>query len=222
MVSWLTQMRIFTCYHPSGYIVIASAQNVGALAVGIIFYAMWVLLQSFWPSHAANESLWSSSGFTYVYSPPSCTPTHGLPFLFVHRGFQLLLSILVADITTLKWRGLFSSLISAPFIINAFVGSNIVTQVLERSGWRWGYGMFAILIPATLCPLLATLFWAEQKARKLGLVPPRNDPSEESYVGRRVWNFSQRLDIIGLVLIGMSISHPASTHTCPSREGLVA
>ncbi len=70
------------------------------------------------------------------------------------------MSIIIADITTLKWRGLVSSLVSAPFIVNAFVGSNIATQVLGRSGWRWGYGMFAILIPAALSPLLVTLFWA--------------------------------------------------------------
>ena len=36
-------------------------------------------------------------------------------------GLQLLTSVIVADITTLKWRGLVSGLTSAPFISNAFV-----------------------------------------------------------------------------------------------------
>lgn len=31
-------------------------------------------------------------------------------------------------------------------------------------------GMFAILVPATLLPLIITLFWAEQKAKRLGIV----------------------------------------------------
>ena len=31
-------------------------------------------------------------------------------------------------------------------------------------------GMFAILLPATLAPLIITLYWAENKAKKLGLV----------------------------------------------------
>ena len=39
----------------------------------------------------------------------------------VASGLQLLTSVIIADITTLKWRGLVSGLTSAPFIINAFV-----------------------------------------------------------------------------------------------------
>lgn len=31
-------------------------------------------------------------------------------------------------------------------------------------------GMFAILLPATLAPLILSLVWAELKAKKLGLV----------------------------------------------------
>ena len=114
-------------------------------------------------------------------------------------------SVIVADITTLKWRGLVSGLTSAPFIINAFVSANVATQILGRSGWRWGYGMFAILVPAALSPLIVTLFWAEQKAKRLGLVPA---PSklEHSSVGRRVWSFDQQLDIVGLLLIGSSVA----------------
>ena len=30
--------------------------------------------------------------------------------------------------------------------------------------------MFAILVPATLLPLICTLFWAEGKAKRLGIV----------------------------------------------------
>ncbi len=32
-------------------------------------------------------------------------------------------------------------------------------------------GMFAILIPTSLAPLIVTLVWAERKAKRLGLVP---------------------------------------------------
>ena len=46
--------------------------------------------------------------------------------------------IVIADITTLKWRGLVSGLIYSPFIINAFIGSLISASVLENSTWRWG------------------------------------------------------------------------------------
>ena len=54
------------------------------------------------------------------------------------RGLQLLTSVVVADITDLKWRGFVSGMTSAPFIINAFVGANISTGILTHANWRWG------------------------------------------------------------------------------------
>jgi len=46
--------------------------------------------------------------------------------------------IVIADVTTLKWRALVSGLIYSPFIINAFVGSRVSASILENSTWRWG------------------------------------------------------------------------------------
>ena len=36
------------------------------------------------------------------------------------------------------WRGLVSGLTSAPFIVNAVIGSKIADAVLKNLGWRWG------------------------------------------------------------------------------------
>ncbi|ESK94305.1 drug:h+ antiporter [Moniliophthora roreri MCA 2997] len=148
-------------FYVLGYIVIASAQRIEAVAGGIVLYAI---------------------GYT---------------------GLQLLTQIIIADITTLKWRGLVSGLISLPFVINAFIGANIVNQVLAKSGWRWGYGMFAILIPASLSPLIITLLWAERKAKKLNLVPKPNNPAP---ILGRIWDLIEEMDIFGLMLIGASVA----------------
>lgn len=40
--------------------------------------------------------------------------------------------------------GIDSALLSVPFIINAFVAAEIAQGILPN--WRWGYGMFAILV----------------------------------------------------------------------------
>ncbi|KAG6816467.1 hypothetical protein H0H87_005827 [Tephrocybe sp. NHM501043] len=121
-----------------------------------------------------------------------------------YTGLQLLTQIIIADITTLKWRGLVSSLISMPFIINAFVGANISANVVTGAGWRWGYGMFAILIPVTLLPLIVTLLWAENKARKLGLAP-KSTNSGKTLV-QKIFHSANQLDIPGLLLIGASVA----------------
>jgi MFS family permease len=145
-----------------GYIIIASAKSVGAVAAGIVFYAM---------------------GYT---------------------GLQVLNSIIIADITTLKWRGLVSGLMSLPFVVNAFVAANIQADILSRSGWRWGYGMFAILVPASISPLIITLVWAENKAKKLGFAPPVRVATGS--MGARTWGLFQKLDLPGLFLLGAGVT----------------
>ncbi|KAK0230661.1 drug:h+ antiporter [Armillaria fumosa] len=124
-----------------------------------------------------------------------------------YTGLQLLTSIIIADITTLQWRGFAVGMTSLPFIINAFIGSNVSTQVLEGAGWRWGYGMFAVLVPASLSPLIITLVWAERKAKRLGLVPekPKASNSDKSLLQQTLEVISQ-LDVVGLVLIGTSVA----------------
>ncbi|PBL02673.1 MFS general substrate transporter [Armillaria gallica] len=121
-----------------------------------------------------------------------------------YTGLQLLTSIIIADITTLQWRGFAVGMTSLPFIINAFIGSNVSTQVLEGAGWRWGYGMFAILVPASLSPLIITLVWAERKAKRLGLVPEK--PKSDKSLLQQTLEVISQLDVVGLVLIGTSVA----------------
>ncbi|KAI6108759.1 major facilitator superfamily domain-containing protein, partial [Pisolithus croceorrhizus] len=151
------------CFYVLGYSVIASAQGVGAIAGGIILYAI---------------------------------------------GMQLLTQIIIADITTLSWRGLVVSLASTPFIINAFVGPNISSAVIKHLGWRWGYGMFALVMPLVLAPLIATLLWGERKAKKLALVDSLlgSARSRARSLSRYSQSSQEQLDLVGLVLLGAAIS----------------
>lgn len=64
-------------------------------------------------------------------------------------------------------------------------------------------GMFPILIPISLFPLIATLLWAERKARKQGVTSTRTDPPKLS-VFARVISVAEKLDVLRLLLIGTS------------------
>ncbi|KAK6215633.1 siderophore iron transporter [Colletotrichum tabaci] len=85
-------------------------------------------------------------------------------------GLDLTNDIIVADLTPLEWRGFVSSLLSTPFIINTWFAGKIVDAVQARDQWRWGYGMFAIIMPAALGPAIATLLYLDRKARNEGIV----------------------------------------------------
>ncbi|TFK47474.1 MFS general substrate transporter [Heliocybe sulcata] len=140
-----------------------------------------------------------------------------------YTGLQLLTQIIIADITTLKWRGLVSALVSAPFLVNAWVGANIADTILKNAGWRWGYRMFILLVPLALAPLIVTLLWAERKAKRLGIVDrsvyghARRSRSlsvsatSSGFLAQRrgrlgkIWRTLESLDFVGLLLFGAAV-----------------
>ncbi|KAK0387683.1 hypothetical protein NLU13_3928 [Sarocladium strictum] len=85
-------------------------------------------------------------------------------------GLDLINDIIVADLTPLEWRGFVSSLLSMPFVINTWFAGKIVDAISSRNQWRWGYGMFAIIMPAVLTPAIATLIYLDRQAKKHGIV----------------------------------------------------
>ena len=101
---------------------------------------------------------------------------------------------------------------SLPYIINAFVGSKIAASITTpnpTNGWRWGYGMFAILLPCAIAPVISTLAWAERKAQKMGLVKldtnavlVRDETGNKRGVGRGFVKFATDMDLFGLLLLG--------------------
>lgn len=54
-----------------------------------------------------------------------------------YSGLGMMDDIIVADLTTLEWRGFLSSLLSTPFIINTWFSGKIVDALVSRGEWRW-------------------------------------------------------------------------------------
>ena len=65
--------------------------------------------------------------------------------------------------------------------------------------------MFAILVPVSLFPLVATLLWAENKAKRLGLVQPVRPPGGTRW-DQRALQLASQLDLVGLALLGAAVS----------------
>lgn len=69
--------------------------------------------------------------------------------------------------------------------------------------------MFAILIPVSILPLIITLLWAENKARKLGIVAAAKNgevAGPKKPFLRRIIKAANQLDVPGLLLIGASVA----------------
>ncbi|WVO19791.1 uncharacterized protein IAS62_001081 [Cryptococcus decagattii] len=152
---------IVTILYVVGYIVIATANDVGQIAGGQVIYS------------------------------------------FGYTGLQMLQQIIIADMTTLRWRGAVSGLVSAPFIINNFVSAEIAEGVLPN--WRWGYGMFAILVPVALSPIIIALMWAQHKAAKQLKIRYSRPPIKVG-IWVTIREACLEMDFIGLVLIATSLA----------------
>lgn len=143
--------------------------------------------------------------------------TVGICFTSVGKsGLDLLSDIIVGDLTPLEWRGFFGALLSIPFVITVPINGFIADGFLDN--WRWGLGMFAIMVPVLLAPAILTLYAMQRRGEKLGMVTMAGSRREragldggEEATGVRYWSklCYQGLidiDILGLLILGLSFA----------------
>ncbi len=74
--------------------------------------------------------------------------------------------VVIADISTLRNRGLAYAFTSSPYMITAFAGAKASEQFYENISWRWASGVFAIVFPIVAAPLFFILNMDLRKAQK--------------------------------------------------------
>ena len=119
-------------------------------------------------------------------------------------GLQILQQIFIADTSDLLNRALFSSLPDIPFLITVWIGAPIAQNLLGRTSWRWGYGIWTIVLPVAFMPLALALFLNMRKAAKQRLLP--SSPWAGVSVAGGSKNLWYELDIMGLLLLSAAIS----------------
>ncbi|KAH8431890.1 uncharacterized protein LDX57_009540 [Aspergillus melleus] len=140
-------------------------------------------------------------------------------------GFDLVTDIIVGDLSPLQWRGFTSAMTSFPFLFLPFVGSKIQASLCTGNTdncWRWGYGMFCIIAPVLVTPIILTLFYADRQAKKAGelsfaasrLETRRAEEAGTMQIQRSTlrnrlktfWQLLDEIDIIGLMLLGLAFA----------------
>lgn len=120
------------------------------------------------------------------------------------NGLQILQQIFVADTTDLLNRALFSTLFDVPFLWTVWAGPEVGASILANAGWRWGYGIWAIILPVTFIPLAVSLWMSQQRAKRLGFDLP------SPFHGHSAWEVTKNLwydlDFFGLLLLTAGIS----------------
>lgn len=87
-------------------------------------------------------------------------------------GFVL--TVFVADITTLRNRMIMLTINATPTLATTFAGPEIAQLFYEHSNFRWAFGAWAIILVGFSVPVIGILFFQERKAKKAGIVRKRS------------------------------------------------
>lgn len=116
-------------------------------------------------------------------------------------GISFMNSVIVADLTTLKWRGLMFGILSTPYLINTWF-AGLIVQAILKTNWRWGFGMFAIIMPVVVAPAVTVIAMFEHKAQKLVVKETKPKKPWTSIIYQALID----IDALGLILLGFGWS----------------
>ncbi|EAT82205.1 hypothetical protein HBH56_107270 [Parastagonospora nodorum] len=120
------------------------------------------------------------------------------------NGMQVLQQIFVADTSDLLNRALYSTLFDLPFLWTVWAGPQVGGKILETISWRWGYAIWAIILPICFIPLFVSLFINQKRAKKLGY--DTGSSIRGNTIFEKFKNFSIDLDLFGLLLFSAAVS----------------
>lgn len=127
-------------------------------------------------------------------------------------AYSIMVQIFITDTSSFVNRGLLLSLPEAASSIpTLYLGSIVAEAVLKSSTWRWGYGMWAIILPVVACPLIAVQFFLERKAKMAGAGKKeirifKNIKKEDSFLTKLYKVCWIELDLPGCILLIVGLS----------------
>lgn len=117
-------------------------------------------------------------------------------------GMTYCIDVVTADSSTLRNRGLAFAFTSSPYMITAFAGPKAAERFVETSNWRWGFGMFAIILPVVAAPMYGMLQYNLRKAKKFGIV--LREPSGRT-LKQSIWFYAKEFDLMGIILFACGL-----------------
>jgi MFS family permease len=90
-----------------------------------------------------------------------------------HLGMIYIISIILADITTLKNRTIMFGINSTPTIATTFAGPRIADLFYTNVNFRWAFGAFVIILIVFCTPVAIIFIFSQRKAKRMGLIPAK-------------------------------------------------
>lgn len=133
--------------------------------------------------------------------------TYAAATVFYYTGYSWLdftITIFIADTSKLKNRAFMIAYAASPWLITVWVYGLACDKIIAPGGigWRWAYGMFAIIMPIVCAPLWFLFYWNQQKAVKQGLVQVK--PHGRGPLANLLF-YAKEFDILGIFLAAAGI-----------------
>ncbi|EEY21946.1 siderophore iron transporter mirA [Verticillium alfalfae VaMs.102] len=201
-----------------------SIRPLVAVFVGMIFAASSAgVYDPYVTSHFEGHSLIATAniihGIVRIVGYPllaKVADSGGIFESFGDTWWTITEQIFIADVTSLVNRGfLFTLPQSLAAIPTLYAGTYLGEHMLLNSTWRWGFGMWAVIIPFCALPTIAIMLFMEHRGRKKGIkwqrLPLRASsgaPQGSSFLTQLYYVVWVRLDIMGafLLLAGLSMT----------------
>lgn len=119
-------------------------------------------------------------------------------------GLQILQQVFIADSSDLLNRALLALLPELPFLVTVWLGPTIADVILKHASWRWGYGMWSIILPASFLPLAVSLLLSQRRAKRLKLT--KSKPGRQRGFVDVLLATWYDLDVFGLLLLSASLT----------------
>ncbi|KAL4724385.1 hypothetical protein ACLX1H_008999 [Fusarium chlamydosporum] len=119
-------------------------------------------------------------------------------------AWNIVQQIFIADITTLVNRGiLFTLPESLSAIPTLYGGTYLGEHILLNSSWRWGFGMWSIILPVTAIPTIGIMIWMNRRAKRVGLIGEKISFMHDAAPGPmgKMKHVGSQLDLIGALLL---------------------
>ncbi|KAJ5698781.1 hypothetical protein N7462_000786 [Penicillium macrosclerotiorum] len=128
--------------------------------------------------------------------------------VFYQTGFNCIdftMTIFIADTTALKNRAFWIAYAASPYLITPWIYGYAANQILAPGGigYRWGFGVFAIIMPIISTPLWGLWYYIQKKAEKMDLT--KKEDSQRS-LWQSVIHYCMEFDVIGLLIIATGFS----------------
>ncbi|KAL6806397.1 major facilitator superfamily domain-containing protein [Trichoderma sp. SZMC 28013] len=122
-----------------------------------------------------------------------------------NNGILYSLTVLVADTSSMRNRGLVQAIVSSPNLVTSWLSGPMSSRFMNGPGWRWAFGLFSILVPATTLPLFFLLLnHLNIKKAKMSHRSDSDSGSDRSLL-RTFLHYFRQFDAIGLILLSTGV-----------------